>query len=38
MNRVMASVPKPEPEKAPVDEKRVPAAEAEARLQRTKYL
>ena len=38
MNRVMASVPKPEPEKAPVDENRVPAAEAEARLQRTKYL
>ena len=38
MNRVMASVPKPEPEKALVDENRVPAAEAEARLQRTKYL
>lgn len=38
MNRVMASVPKPEPEKALVDENRVPAAEAETRLQRTKYL
>lgn len=38
MNRVLASVPQPETEKAPVDENRVPAAEAEARLQRTKYL
>ena len=38
MNRVMASVPKPEPETAPVDETRVSAAEAESRLQRTKYL
>ena len=38
MNRVLASIPKPEPEKAPVDETRIPAAEAENRLLKTKYL
>ena len=38
MNRVLASIPKPEPEKASVDETRIPAAEAEGRLLRTKYL
>ena len=38
MNRLVASIPKPEPEKAPVDETRIPAADAEDRLLKTKYL
>jgi len=38
MNRVLASVPQPEPEKVLVDDIRVSAAEAEDRLLRTKYL
>ena len=38
MNRLVASIPKPEPEKAPVDETRILAADAEDRLLKTKYL
>ena len=38
MNRLVASIPKPEPEKALVDETRIPAADAEDRLLKTKYL
>ena len=38
MNRLVASIPKTEPEKAPVDETCIPAAEAENRLLKTKYL
>ena len=38
MNRLVASVPKAEPEKAPVDETRVSMADAENRLLKTKYL
>ena len=37
MNRLVASVPKAEPEKAPVDETRVSTADAENRLLKTKY-
>ena len=38
MNRLVASVPKAEPEKAPADETRVSTAAAENRLLKTKYL
>ena len=38
MNRLVASVPKAEPEKAPADENRVSTAAAENRLLKTKYL
>ncbi len=38
MNRLVASVPKAEPEKAPADEPRVSTAAAENRLLKTKYL
>ena len=37
MNRLVASVPKAEPEKAPADETRVNAADAKNRLLKTKY-
>ena len=36
MNRLVASIPKPEPEKVP--ETRIPAADADDRLLKTKYL
>ena len=38
MNRLVASVPKAEPEKAPANETRVSTAAAENRLLKTKYL
>ena len=38
MNRVMASVPKPEPEEAPADDTRINAADYEEKLLRMKYL
>ena len=38
MNRLVASVPKAEPEKVPADETRVSTAAAENRLLKTKYL
>ena len=38
MNRLVASIPKTQPEKVPVDDTRIPAAEAENRLLKTKYL
>ena len=38
MNRLVASVPKAEPEKTPANETRVSTAAAENRLLKTKYL